>query len=115
MKAQLDAAAEARKELEEQLAALQEQIGPGRGLAVSLATLGQILVRLGRLERAEQVLHRALQVRSPIQFHEITGAVFDTLAQIALMRGGYESAGDYLRQAGEAYGGYGAQTGLWYE
>ena len=41
--------------------------------------------------------------------------MYDTLAQIALMRGGYESAGDYLRQAGEAYGSYGAQTGLWYE
>ena len=95
--------------------ALQEQIGPGRGLAISLATLGQILVRLGQLERAEKVLHRALQVPSQIQFHEITGAVFDTLAQIALMRGGYESAGDYLRKAGEAYGGYGAQTSLWYE
>jgi DNA-binding NtrC family response regulator/tetratricopeptide (TPR) repeat protein len=101
--------------LAERSVALQEQIGPGRGLAISLATLGQILVRLGQLERAEQVLHRALQVRSPIQFHEITGAVFDTLAQIALMRGGYESAGDYLRQAGEAYGGYSAQTGQWYE
>ena len=76
--------------LAERSAALQEQIGPGRGLAISLATLGQILVRLGELERAEEVLHRALQVRRPIQFHEITGAVFDTLAQIALMRGGYE-------------------------
>jgi hypothetical protein len=43
------------------------------------------------------VLLRALQCE-PIQFHEITGAVFDTLAQIALMRGGYESAGDYLRR-----------------
>ena len=31
------------------------------------------------------------------------------------MRGGYESAGDYLRQAGEAYGSYGAQTSQWYE
>ena len=101
--------------LAERSAALQEQIGPGRGLAISLATLGQILVRLGHLERAEKVLYRALQVRSPIQFHEITGAVYDTLAQIALMRGDYESAGDYLRQAGEAYGGYGAQTSLWYE
>ena len=94
--------------LAERSAELQENIGPGRGLAISLATLGQILVRLGQLEPAEQVLHRALQVRSPVQFHEITGAVFDSLAQIALMRGGYESAGDYLRQAGEAYGGYGA-------
>ena len=78
--------------LAEQGTALQEQIGPGRGLAISLATLGQILVQLGQLERAEKVLHRALQVRSQIQFHEIRGAVFDTLAQIALMRGGYESA-----------------------
>ena len=103
--------------LAEQSAALQEQNGPGRGLAISLATLGQILVRLGKLERAERVLLRALESRGQgqIQFNEITGAVYDTLAQIALMRGGYESAGDYLRQAGEAYGNYGAQTGLWYE
>ena len=95
--------------------ALQEQMGPGRGLAISLATLGQILVRLGQLERAEKVLHRALDLRVQTQFNEITGAVYDTLAQIALMRGGYESAGDYLRKAGEAYGNYGAQTSSWYE
>ena len=101
--------------LAEQSAALQEQIGPGRGLAISLATLGQILVRLGKLQRAEKVLLRALESRGETQFNEITGAVYDSLAQIALMRGGYESAGDYLRQAGEAYGSYGGQTGLWYE
>jgi DNA-binding NtrC family response regulator/tetratricopeptide (TPR) repeat protein len=101
--------------LAERSAALQEQNGPGRGRAISLATLGQILVRLGKLERGEKVLHRALEARGQTQFNEITGAVYDTLAQIALMRGAYESAGDYLRQAGEAYGSYGAQTGLWYE
>jgi hydrogenase-4 transcriptional activator len=101
--------------LSEQSAALQEQSGPSRGRALSLATLGQILVRLGKLERAEKVLLRALESRGQTQFNEITGAVYDSLAQIALMRGGYESAGDYLRQAGEAYGSYGGQTGLWYE
>jgi tetratricopeptide (TPR) repeat protein len=35
----------------------------GRGLAIALATLGQILVRLGKLERAHRVLHRALESR----------------------------------------------------
>jgi DNA-binding NtrC family response regulator/tetratricopeptide (TPR) repeat protein len=101
--------------LSERSASLQEQIGPGRGLAISLATLGQILVRVGQLERADQVLHRALKVRSSIQFHEINGAVFDSLAQIALMRGDHQAAGEYLRKAGDAYGGYGAQTSQWYE
>jgi DNA-binding NtrC family response regulator/tetratricopeptide (TPR) repeat protein len=101
--------------LAEQGTALQEQIGPGRGLAISLATLGQILVRLGQLERAEAVLRRALETRSMSQFNEITGAVFDSLAQVALTRGDYESASEYLRKAGDAYGNYGAQTGLWYE
>jgi hydrogenase-4 transcriptional activator len=101
--------------LSEQAAALQEQNGPGRGLALCLATLGQILVRLGKLERAEKVLLRALESRGQTQFNEITGAVYDSLAQIALMRGAYESAGDYLRRAGDAYGSYGGQTGLWYE
>ena len=53
-------------------------------------------------------LNRALEVRSPIKFHETTGAVFDTLAQIHLMRGNYDRASEYLRQAGEAYGAQGA-------
>ena len=101
--------------LSEQAAALQEQNGRGRGFAISLATLGQILVRLGKLERAEKALHRALEARGQTQFNEITGAVFDSLAQIALTRGDYESADKYLRQAGDAYGSYGGQTGLWYE
>jgi len=102
--------------LSEQAAAiLQQQDGKGRGLAIALATLGQILVRLGKLERAHQILHRALEARGETQFHEITGAVFDSLAQVALTRGDYESADDYLRQAGEAYGSYGGQTDLWYE
>ena len=101
--------------LAERSATVQEQNGPGRGLAIALANLGQILIRLGKLERAEKVLLRALESRGRTQFNEITGAVYDSLAQIALMRGGFETAGDYLRQAGEAFGSYGAQTGQWYE
>jgi hydrogenase-4 transcriptional activator len=101
--------------LAERSATVQEQNGPGRGLAIALANLGQILVRLGKLERAEKSLLRALESRGKTQFNEVTGAVYDSLAQIALMRGGYEAAGDYLRQAGEAYGSYGAQTDQWYE
>ncbi|MBI4885465.1 MAG: sigma 54-interacting transcriptional regulator [Acidobacteria bacterium] len=94
---------------------LHESLASGHGLAVALATLGQIFVQLGDLERAEQILTRTLEVRSPVQFHETTGAVFDTLAQIHLMRGSYERAGEYLRQASEAYGAYGSQTPRWYE
>jgi DNA-binding NtrC family response regulator/tetratricopeptide (TPR) repeat protein len=90
-------------------------LGEGHGLAITLATLGQVFVQIGDLDRAEEVLMRALEVRKPVQFHVTTGAVFDTLAQIHLMRGTYERASEYLRQAGEAYGGYGAQTGKWYE
>jgi DNA-binding NtrC family response regulator/tetratricopeptide (TPR) repeat protein len=101
--------------LAERSVSLHESHGSGHGLAVALATLGQICVRLGDLGRAEDALHRALEVRSPIQFHETTGAVFDTLAQIQLIRGRYEAASDYLGQAGEAYGAYGRQTSQWYE
>jgi len=101
--------------LSERSAALQEPNGPGRGLALTLATLGQILVRVGKLERAETVLHRALESRGHSQFNEITGAVFDSLAQIALMRGEYDAAEDYLRQAGEGYGSYGGKAEVWYE
>jgi len=101
--------------LAERSVALHETLASGHGLAVALATLGQIFVQLGDLERAEQILTRTLEVRSPVQFHETTGAVFDTLAQIHLMRGSYERADEYLRHASEAYGAYGTQTMRWYE
>ena len=95
--------------------ALHQTLGSGHGLAVALATLGQICVQLGDLDRAEQVLTRTLEVRSAVQFHETTGAVFDTLAQIHLMRGSYQRAEEYLHLASEAYGSYGTQTMRWYE
>ena len=101
--------------LAERSVTLHESHGSGHGLAVALATLGQICVRLGDLGRAEEALHRALDVRSPIQFHETTGAVYDTLAQIHLIRGQYETASDFLGRASEAYGAYGRQTSRWYE
>ena len=101
--------------LAERSVTLHQTLGSGHGLAVALATLGQIYVQLGDLERAEQILTRTLEVRSPVQFHETTGAVFDTLAQIHLMRGSYERAGEYLRLASEAYGAYGTHTMRWYE
>ena len=101
--------------LAERSVSLHEAHGSGHGLAVALATLGQICVRLGDLGRAEKALHRALEVRSPIQFHETTGAVFDTLAQIHLIRGRYDTASEFLGRAGEAYGAYGRETSQWYE
>jgi DNA-binding NtrC family response regulator/tetratricopeptide (TPR) repeat protein len=101
--------------LAERAATLQEGLGQAAGLAGALATLGQICVRIGNLQRAETVLHRALEVRSSVQFHETTGAVNDTLAQMSLMRGDYEHAAEYLQRAAEAYGAYGRQTSRWYE
>ncbi|MGE0445768.1 MAG: sigma 54-interacting transcriptional regulator [Vicinamibacterales bacterium] len=100
--------------LAERSVALHQSLGSGHGLAVALATLGQIYVQIGELEKAEQTLTRTLDVRSPVQFHETTGAVFDTLAQIHLMRGSYERAAEYLRHAGDAYGAYGT-TMRWYD
>jgi DNA-binding NtrC family response regulator/tetratricopeptide (TPR) repeat protein len=105
---------EAREHAERSVS-LYEAIGSGHGLAVSLATLGQVYVQLGDLDKAEQTLNRALQVRSPIKFNETTGAVFDTLAQIHLMRGDYDRASEYLRQAGDAYGAQGPQAARWYD
>jgi DNA-binding NtrC family response regulator/tetratricopeptide (TPR) repeat protein len=101
--------------LAERAATLQEGLGQAAGLAGALATLGQICVRMGNLQRAETVLHRALEARSSVQFHETTGAVNDTLAQMSLMRGDYEHAAEYLQRSAEAYGAYGRQTSRWYE
>ncbi len=101
--------------LAERAVAVHEAIGPGPGLSRCLATLGQICVKLGNLERADAVLHRALDVRCAVQFHETTGAVYDTLAQMSLMRGDYENAAEHLRRAAEAFGAYGRNTSRWYE
>jgi hydrogenase-4 transcriptional activator len=101
--------------LAERAVTLQEGLGQLPSFAVALATLGQICVRIGNLSRAEALLHRALEARSPVQFHETTGAVYDTLAQISLMRGDYERAAEYLQAAADAYGAYGRQTSRWYE
>ncbi|MDP1570464.1 MAG: sigma 54-interacting transcriptional regulator [Vicinamibacterales bacterium] len=101
--------------LAERSVSLHETVGRGHGLAVALATLGQICVRIGHLDRAEEALHQALNVRSTVMVHERTGAIYDTLAQMSLMRGDYENAAEYLRRAAEAYGAYGRQTSQWYE
>jgi DNA-binding NtrC family response regulator/tetratricopeptide (TPR) repeat protein len=101
--------------LAERSVALHERFPPGHGLAVALATLGQICIHLGTLTRAESVLQRALEVRSDLLFHETTGAIFDSLAQIHLIRGAYDRAESDLRQARDAYGDYGEQTPRWYD
>jgi DNA-binding NtrC family response regulator/tetratricopeptide (TPR) repeat protein len=95
---------------------LQEEAGTPHGLGIALASLGQICVRLGNLTRAEEALNRALDVRSPLQFmRETTGAVFDTLAQIHLIRGNHQDASRYLQRSRDAYGEYGSQTSRWYQ
>jgi DNA-binding NtrC family response regulator/tetratricopeptide (TPR) repeat protein len=102
--------------LAERSVELQEESGTPHGLGSALASLGQIFVRVGNLVRAEETLNRALDVRSPLQFmRETTGAVFDTLAQIHLIRGDHEEASRSLEKAKEAYGEYGAHTSHWYQ
>jgi hydrogenase-4 transcriptional activator len=98
--------------LAERSVELQEESGTPHGLGIALASLGQISVRLGNLRRAEQVLNRALDVRSPLQFmRETTGAVFDTLAQIHLIRGTIDEASRCLQRSREAYG----DSSRWYQ
>ncbi|MCA1560011.1 MAG: sigma 54-interacting transcriptional regulator [Acidobacteria bacterium] len=102
--------------LAERSVVLQEEGGTPHGLGVALASLGQICVRLGSLRRAEEALNRALDVRSPLQFmRETTGAVFDTLAQIHLIRGEHDAASRCLQKSRDAYGEYGAHTSRWYQ
>jgi DNA-binding NtrC family response regulator/tetratricopeptide (TPR) repeat protein len=102
--------------LAERSVELQERAGTPHGLGVALASLGQICVRMGNLTRAEDALNRALDVRSPLHFmRETTGAVFDTLAQIHLIRGEHDAAGRCVERAHEAYGEYGTQANRWYQ
>jgi hydrogenase-4 transcriptional activator len=98
--------------LAERSVELQEESGTPHGLGIALASLGQISVRLGSLRRAEQALNRALDVRSPLHFmRETTGAVFDTLAQIHMVRGNHEDASHALQRSREAYG----DSNRWYQ
>jgi hydrogenase-4 transcriptional activator len=91
--------------LAERSVELQERAGTPHGLGMALASLSQICVRVGNLKRAEGALNRALDVRSPLHFmRETTGAVFDTLAQIHLIRGEHDQATRCLLKAREAYG-----------
>ena len=100
--------------LAERSVELQEQAGTPHGLGVALASLGQICVRLGSLKRAEEVLQRALEIRGPAPFvRETTGAVFDSLAQIYLIRGAHDEATESLERARTAYGEAG--TSGWYQ
>jgi DNA-binding NtrC family response regulator/tetratricopeptide (TPR) repeat protein len=102
--------------LAERSVELQREAGTPHGLGIALGSLGQIYVRVGDLSRAEETLNRALDVRSPMRFmRETTGAVFDTLAQIHLIRGELEEAARAIDRAKEAYGEYGAQTTRWYD
>ncbi len=104
--------------LAERAVALHEAADQPHRLAASLATLGQINVKLGHLDAAENALRRALALTrgtSLMRVHEIVGAVYDTLAQIALMRGDYEAAAGHLTHAAEAFGHYGRETSRWYE
>ena len=97
--------------LAERSVELQEESGTPHGLGIALASLGQISVQLGNLRRAEQVLNRALDVRSPLQFmRDTTGGVFDTLAQIHLIRGNPDEASRCLQRSREAYG----ESSSWY-
>jgi DNA-binding NtrC family response regulator/tetratricopeptide (TPR) repeat protein len=100
--------------LAERSVELQEQAGTPHGLGVALASLGQICVRLGKLKRAEEALNRALAVKSPVQFRrETTGAVYDSLAQIHVIRGDHDKAEDSLSRARGAYGE--SKTSRWYQ
>jgi DNA-binding NtrC family response regulator/tetratricopeptide (TPR) repeat protein len=101
--------------LAERSVELQQESGTPHGLGIALGSLGQICVRVGDLSRAEETLNRALDVRSPMRFmRETTGAVFDTLAQIHLIRGQHDEAARALEKSKEAYGEYGAETTRWY-
>jgi hydrogenase-4 transcriptional activator len=100
--------------LAERSVELQEQAGTPHGLGVALASLGQICVRLGNLKRAEEALQRALDIRGPAPVvRETTGAVFDSLAQIYLIRGAHDDATESLERARAAYGE--ARTSGWYQ
>jgi DNA-binding NtrC family response regulator/tetratricopeptide (TPR) repeat protein len=104
--------------LAERAVALLENLEQPHRLAASLATLGQAHVKLGQLDAAEAVLHRALAQgghSSILHAQEARGAVYDTLSQIALMRGDYEAAANHLGRAAEVFGQFGRASSQWYE
>ena len=78
--------------LAERSVALHQQFRPGTGWRWRSATLGQICIHLGALPRgAKRCSTGARQCGRPLLFHETTGAIFDSLAQIHLIRGDYDA------------------------
>lgn len=104
--------------LAERAVGLLDQLDQPHRLAAALATLGQAYVKVGQLDAAEATLRRALELRghsSQLHAHEARGAIYDTLAQIALMRGDYEAAADALGRAADVFGQFGRGSSRWYE
>src|SRR5439155_1123256 len=81
-------------------------------LGLCYRQVGDTAIVREHIAQAASALHAAgdqrnlaLVLRSPMQFmRETTGAVFDTLAQIHLIRGDYEEASRCLQRSREAYG-----------
>ena len=78
--------------LAERSVALHEQFRRATAWRWRSRRSGRSASDLGALRARRSVLHRALEVRRPLLFHETTGAIFDSLAQIHLMRGDYDQA-----------------------
>src|SRR5436190_200196 len=85
--------------------------GDRRYLALLHSLASITVAQTGRYDEAMGALRQAERFASGLH----AGAVFDTLAQIHLIRGHYDTAGEFLGRAGEAYGAYGRHTSSWYE
>ena len=101
--------------LAERAVTLHEGLGQRPGLAVALATLGQICVRIGNLTAPKRCCTARSRCAARSSSTRPPARVYDTLAQMSLMRGDYENAAEYLQRAADAYGAYGRQTSRWYE
>ena len=102
--------------LAERSVALHEAHGSGHGLAVALATLGQICVRLGDLGRAEAGAAPRARSAQPdsVPRNDRRGlrhAGADSPDSRPLRR----RRANFSARASEAYGAYGRQTSQWYE
>ena len=85
--------------LAERSVALHEQFRPATTWPCRSRHSGRSASALGRCHaRTIAPSIAALDVRRGILFHETTGAIFDSLAQIHLVRGDYDQARGFARE-----------------
>jgi hypothetical protein len=87
------------RELTEEALRLRRRIGEPRAIALTAATLADLVLRAGELEYADTLSDEALRASHEIEYKVMIAGALATQAIISLLRDDVEGAGSRLREA----------------